>query len=81
MSLKIEKLLELSQLEKKRVDEETMNTITLQVELDKTAEEFRKMHKERQELIKQWESIIDQMQKRDNQIEQSAQVILSKSKI
>ena len=75
MSLKIEKLLELSQVEKKRVDEETMNTVTLQVELDKTAEEFRKMHKERQELIKQWESIIDQMQKRDNQIEQSAQVI------
>ena len=83
MTLKIEKLVEMSQVEKKRVDDETMNTITLQVELDKTAEEFRKMHRERQELIKQFEAIVDQMMKRDKQIEQAAQVssILSLTKL
>ena len=51
------------------------------VELDKTAEEFRKTHKERQELIKQWEYIIEQMQKRDNDIDEAAQVIEKKKLI
>ena len=74
LTLKLEKLVELTQKQKKLVDDETMNTITVQIELDKTAEEFRKTHKERQDLIRQWENIIDQMQKRDNQIERSAQV-------
>jgi hypothetical protein len=26
-----------------------------QIELDKTAEEFRKLHRERQEFVRQWE--------------------------
>ena len=72
--MRIEKLVAQENSSKKNVDEETLNTITIQIELDKTAEEFRKTHKERRDLIKQWETIIDQMQKRDNQIEASAQV-------
>jgi hypothetical protein len=76
--LRIEKLVEQQHKQKKAVDDETLNTITIQLELDKTAEEFRKTHKERQDLIKQWENIIDQMQKRDNQIDASAQVKLNK---
>lgn len=74
LMLKIEKLVDQSNKMKKMVDDETMNTLTVQVELDKTAEEFRRTHKERQEYIKQWENIIDQMQKRDQQIEMAAQV-------
>jgi hypothetical protein len=74
LTLRIEKLVAQANSSKKNVDEETLNTITIQIELDKTAEEFRKTHKERRDLIKQWETIIDQMQKRDNQIEASAQV-------
>ena len=83
LTLKLEKLVEEAQKQKKLVDEETLETITVQIELDKTAEEFRKTHKDRQDLIRQWEAIIDQMQKRDNQIEKSAQVCFSnrKSKI
>ncbi len=74
ITLKIEKYVQEANKVKKQVDEETLNTITVQGELDKTAEEFRKMHKERQDLIKQWEIIIDQMQKRDNQIDEAAHV-------
>lgn len=76
LTLRLEKQVEVAQKQKKLVDEETMNTITVQIELDKTAEEFRKTHKERQDLIRQWENIIDQMQKRDNQIEKSAQNLM-----
>ena len=72
--IKIEKFEDQSHKQKKCVDEETLNTLTVQVELDKTAEDFRKAHKERQELIKQWEQIIEQMQKRDGEIDDSAQV-------
>ena len=74
LTLKIEKNLEQASRIKKLVDEETLNTTTIQVELDKTAEEFRRMHCERQDLIKQWEIIIEQMQKRDNQIDDAAHV-------
>ena len=76
LTLKIEKLVKHSSELKRLVDEETLATVTVQVELDKTAEEFRNTHRERQEYIKQWEQIIEQMQKRDNQIENSAQVFL-----
>ena len=74
LTLKLEKYVLDAQKQKKFVDDETLNTITIQLELDKTADEFRKTHRERQDLIRQWENIIDQMQKRDSQIEQSAQV-------
>lgn len=45
-----------------------------QLELDKAAQDFRKIHNERQELIKQWENTIEQMQKRDRDIDNSALV-------
>ena len=45
-----------------------------QIELDKTAEEFRKAHGERQELLRQWENTIEQMQKRDREMDQLAVV-------
>jgi hypothetical protein len=43
--------------------------ILFQIELDKTAEEFRKAHAEREELINQWEFTIDQMQRRDKEMD------------
>ena len=42
--------------------------------MDKTAEEFRKAHAERQNLINQWENTIDQMQKRDQEMDLLASV-------
>lgn len=46
----------------------------LKIELDKTAEEFRKAHSERQELLRQWENTIEQMQKRDREMDRLAVV-------
>lgn len=39
------------------------------MELDKTAEDFRKAHAERQDLIQQWEFTIEQMQRRDKEMD------------
>lgn len=52
------------------------NAFTKQMELDKTAEDFRRVHHERQEVIRQWENAIQQMQKRDQQIDHCALVKL-----
>lgn len=45
-----------------------------QLELDKAAQDFNRIHNERQELIKQWENTIEQMQKRDGDIDNCALV-------
>ena len=34
-------------------------TQSKQIELDKTAEEFRRLHRERQELVRQWQESIE----------------------
>ncbi|XP_063772396.1 coiled-coil domain-containing protein 39 [Pseudophryne corroboree] len=72
LSLQIERMTVESNQKRKVMDNELTETITAQVELDKTAEDFRKAHSERQQLIQQWENIIDQMQKRDRDIDQYA---------
>ena len=46
----------------------------LQIELDKTAMAFRKAHMEREELIQQWEHTIDQMKRRDADMDRCAGV-------
>lgn len=42
--------------------------VPLQVELDNTAEEFRQLHSERQDLVRQWQNAIDGMRRRDEEI-------------
>ncbi|KAM5277084.1 coiled-coil domain-containing protein 39 [Hipposideros larvatus] len=72
LTLQIEKLtLECNQ-RKKVLENELMETLSAQLELDKAAQDFRKIHNERQGLIKQWESTIEQMQKRDRDIDNCA---------
>jgi len=43
-------------------------TQAAQIELDKTAEQFRALHEERQHLIKQWEDALAAMKRRDEAI-------------
>lgn len=45
-----------------------------QVGLEKTLESLRKAHAERQVLIRQWESTIEQMRKRDHDLQQCIMV-------
>ena len=44
-------------------------TLSAQISLDKTAEEFRLAHAERNNLIQQWEHTIEQMQRRDREMD------------
>lgn len=38
------------------------------MELDNTAEDFRRLHGERQDLVRQWQNVIDSMRRRDEEI-------------
>ncbi|NWS65702.1 CCD39 protein, partial [Crotophaga sulcirostris] len=69
LSLQVEKLTTQANRKRRALDNELTETITAQIELDKTAEDFRRVQQERQEVIRQWENTIQQMQKRDQQID------------
>ncbi|KAK7484760.1 hypothetical protein BaRGS_00024045, partial [Batillaria attramentaria] len=69
LTLRMEKLTEEVRAKKRQLDNEMTSTLTAQIELDKTAEDFRKAHTDRQELIYQWEHTIEQMQRRDKDMD------------
>ncbi|XP_062067383.1 coiled-coil domain-containing protein 39 isoform X1 [Lepus europaeus] len=72
LTLQLERLtLECNQ-RRKALDNELTETLSAQLELDKAAQDFNKIHNERQELIRQWENTIEQMQKRDGDIDDCA---------
>ena len=70
----MEHLTESCATKKRALNKEVTETLTAQIELDKTAEEFRIAHEEREVLIQQWEQIIDQMKRRDQEMDKCAQV-------
>jgi hypothetical protein len=49
------------------------DTQAQQIVLDKTAEDFRKLHAERQQLVRQWESAVHAMQARDRDIDAASE--------
>lgn len=72
LTLRMERMTDDATKKKRELEHELTLTMTAQIELDKTAEEFRKAHSERQELLRQWENTIEQMQKRDREMDQLA---------
>ncbi|NXN58352.1 CCD39 protein, partial [Rynchops niger] len=75
LTLQVEKLTVQANQKRRALDNELTETITAQIELDKAAEDFRRVHQERQEVLRQWENAIQQMQKRDQQIDHCALLI------
>lgn len=68
LSLQIEKLTKMDLDKRVEVDNERTETVARQIELDRTAEEFRSLHTERQHLYKQWKDAIDLANRRDKDI-------------
>ncbi|NXP69017.1 CCD39 protein, partial [Chloropsis cyanopogon] len=75
LTLQIEKLTMEANQKRRALDNELTETMTAQMELDRAAEDFHRVHQERQEVIRQWENAIHQMQKRDQEIDQCALLI------
>ncbi|XP_041514857.1 coiled-coil domain-containing protein 39 [Microtus oregoni] len=75
LTLHLERLTLECNEKRKLLDSELTETLSAQLELDKAAQDFRKIHLERQELIQQWEGTIDQMQRRDQEIDSCALIL------
>ena len=57
---------------KAKLENETTETMSRQIELDRTAEEFRAVHAERQVLVRQWQDTIEAMRRRDGTVQELA---------
>ncbi|TMW62794.1 hypothetical protein Poli38472_005412 [Pythium oligandrum] len=68
LTLEIEKLTKTLQQHRRNAEDEATETQAKQIELDKTAEEFRQLHEERQKLVQQWQDTIETMKRRDEEI-------------
>jgi len=77
LNLQLEKMLSAVQQKRAELDAEVTETQAAQIELDKTAEDFRKLHKDRSDLVGQWESAVQAMQKRDEAIQHAREEFLA----
>jgi len=71
-ALQVERLTVVCNEKKQFLDVEVTETQAAQIELDKTAEQFRALHEERQHLIKQWEDALAAMKRRDESITEAS---------
>jgi chromosome segregation ATPase len=58
---------------KTKLENETTDTQARQIELDRTAEEFRRVHGERQVLVTQWQDTVEAMRRRDQTVQKLAE--------
>ena len=69
LTLKLTKLRDKVKVTREELKTASTRSKMAQLALDKSAEEFREAHKERQEVVKQWEGSVDLLSKRDAEIE------------
>ena len=75
LALKLVKLRERVKIARDELKNASTRSKMAQLALDKSAEEFREAHKERHEVLKQWEGSIELLGKRDAEIEVAAREI------
>ncbi|GAX79427.1 hypothetical protein CEUSTIGMA_g6868.t1 [Chlamydomonas eustigma] len=63
---------------KEELEAEVMETQAAQIQLDKAAEDFRKLHAERQDLIRQWDEAMTAMTHRDAAIAAASELFAVK---
>jgi chromosome segregation ATPase len=68
LNFQVEKMSKQVQRERDELEEEITQTRGAQMELDKSAEDYRMLHDERQYLLRQWEDAVRAMHDRDNAI-------------
>jgi hypothetical protein len=54
---------------------QVLETQAAQIQLDKAAEDFRALHAERQDLIRQWDEAMEAMRHRDHAIAVASEMV------
>lgn len=72
LTLQIEKLTIEVGRKSKELEQEVTETQAAQIELDKTAEEFKRLHQERHQLYLQWQETVENSRRRDALINEEA---------
>lgn len=72
LTLAIEKMTKAAAKKKAALDDEVTDTQAAQTELDRAAEDFRALHAERQDLVRQWEESVENMRRRDEAIQDAS---------
>lgn len=73
LNLQLERLNEEERNSGDKLKHATTDLMSVKVELDKLGEDYRHAHGERQALLDQWEQTLQQIQKRERDIQQSTQ--------
>ena len=73
LTLQIEKLTIEVARKANELEKEVTETQAAQIELDKTAEEFKRMHAERHQLYLQWQETVENSRKRDELINETGE--------
>ena len=73
LNLQVEKLTIEVARKKFELDKEITETQAAQIELNKTAEEFKIIHSQRHELYQQWEEILENSKRREEQIQRESE--------
>eukprot|EP00879_Flechtneria_rotunda_P003815 GHRR01004055.1.p1 GENE.GHRR01004055.1~~GHRR01004055.1.p1 ORF type:complete len:980 (+),score=386.14 GHRR01004055.1:396-3335(+) len=69
VGLQVEKLTQQVAAQKDALESEITDTQAAQIQLDRAAQDFRQLHQERQELIRQWDEAREAMKHRDQAIQ------------
>ena len=72
LTLQIEKLTIEVAKKANELEQEVTETQAAQIELDKTAEEFKRLHSERHQLYLQWQDTVENSRRRDELINETA---------
>lgn len=73
LTLNIEKLTIEVAKKSQELEKEVTETQAAQIELDKTAEEFKRLHGERHQLYLQWQETVENSRKRDELINETGE--------
>ncbi|KAL3156428.1 hypothetical protein ABBQ38_000737 [Trebouxia sp. C0009 RCD-2024] len=78
VTMQLEKLSTAALRKRHELASEVTETQAAQIELDKTAQDFRQLHAERQELVQQWDTAVAAMHRRDAAIQLATDMFASK---
>lgn len=75
LTLESDKWIKLTEDKKTELERAITETHSQQIELDKTAEDYKELHRQRQHLVQQWEDTIQSVNRKDELIQTAGEAL------